>query len=355
MRFAGLIVLIFSASVFAETTWDKNNDPRKFDENYEYRLNVLPLKGDLPYKKMPWANSYWPRMKGSVNYRWNSPFPTGFGLQSPSRLQVQNMTTAQLAQLSPAEKFDLVQGHYNYPFSARVAANATPDAKGYEGICDGWTATAIAFTEPAPVEVRNPDGISIPFGTSDVKALMSYDVSINFERGALGSVFIGEYCTFGGGKKCSDVNPGSFHVILANEIGLKQQSFAIDADRGKETWNQPVHGFEFEILQETTAKGAARAFVIHAKLKYAQDDLTGATDTTMRVFSWLPTNGTPLYATETMELDYILELDYAGRIIGGSWIGKSKKNHPDILWKTTKKIEWTPEFQVLNTIYTPAF
>ncbi len=353
MKFAGFFILLMSSSVFAET-WDWSNDPRKFDDNYEYRLNELPLKADLPFNKMPWANSYWPRMKGSINYRWNTPRPTGFRLRSPNRTQVQAMTIAQLAELSPAEKFDLVQGHYNYPLSTRVAYNATPDAEDYEGICDGWTATAIHFTEPAPVEIKNPDGIIIPFGSSDVKALMSYDVSINNEPGTLGAVFIGDYCG-SGGSKCKDINPGAFHVVLANEIGLRSQSFAVDAEAGKETWNQPVHGFEFEIIQETSARGAARAYVVHAKFKYAQDDLTGAENTPMRLFSWVPTNGTPEYATETMELDYILEVDFAGKIIGGSWLGKSKKHHPDIFWKATKKIEWTPEFQVLNTIYKPAF
>jgi hypothetical protein len=352
MKLAGLVVLILSGSVFAET-WDWDNDPRKFEENYEYRLSALPLKAELPISKMPWASSYWPRMKGSINYRWNTPFPTGFNLRSPSRAQVQSMTIAQLSELSPAEKFDLVQGHYDYPLSSNVAYNATPKAKDYEGVCDGWTATAIAFTEPAPVEIKNPDGIVIPFGSSDVKALMSYDVSINYENGALGAIFIGDYCT--DSSSCRDINPGSFHVILANQIGLMEKAFAIDADGGKETWNQPVHGYEFEILQETSARGAARAYVVHAKLKYAQDDLTGATDTLMKVFTWLPTIGTPQYATETMELDYILEVDNAGKIIGGSWLGNSRKKHPDIFWKATKKIEWTPEFQVLNSIYKPAF
>jgi Transglutaminase elicitor len=352
MKLAVVMILLVSGSAVAET-WDWDNDPMKFDENYEYRLSALPMKGDLPVNKMPWASSYWPRMKGSINYRWNTPSPTGFNLRSPNRTQVQSMTVSQLAELSPAEKFDLVQGHYDYPLSSQVGYNATPRAKDYEGICDGWTATAIAFTEPAPVEIKNPDGIVIPFGSSDVKALMSYDVSINYETGALGAVFIGDYCS--GGRNCRDINPGSFHVILANEIGLKKQSFAVDVDAGPETWNQPVHGYEFEILEETSVRGAARAYVVHAKFKYAQDDLTGKDASVMRVFSWLPTIGTPQYATETMELDYVLEVDYDGKIIGGSWLGNSRKTHPDIFWKASKKIEWTPEFQILNTIYKPAF
>ncbi|MBA3463065.1 MAG: pre-peptidase C-terminal domain-containing protein, partial [Deltaproteobacteria bacterium] len=36
--------------------------------------------------------------------------------------------------------------------------------------------------------------------------------------------------------------------------------------------------------------------------------------------------------THTDRYDYILELDAAGKIIGGEWIGTSKKQHPDFVW-----------------------
>jgi hypothetical protein len=35
--------------------------------------------------------------------------------------------------------------------------------------------------------------------------------------------------------------------------------------------------------------------------------------------------------------DYVLELDAAGKIIGGEWIGASRQNHPDFLWLPVKK------------------
>lgn len=339
-------------------TWDSHNDPSNLDENYQYTLSALPLKSILPSSKTPWASSYWPRFKGSINYRWNTPNPTGYNLNYHSEARVKNMTVAELAKLSPAEKFDLVQGHYNYPLSRDVAANVNPKAKSYEGICDGWTATAIQFAEPAPVEVTNPDGVVIPFGSADVKALMSYDVSINFEKGGLDPRFVGKYCSIPwgmrmGSSECKDVNPGAFHVILANQIGLKKESFAVDIDPGKETWNQPVYGFEFEIRGRTHVSGAASAYVVHAKFMFAEDDLEG--EEAKKLFSWEPTVGTPNYAGEVLEYDYILELDYAGRIIGGSWLGESKKNHPDLLWLPFNKIEWTPWFSVLNKIYKPSF
>jgi hypothetical protein len=36
--------------------------------------------------------------------------------------------------------------------------------------------------------------------------------------------------------------------------------------------------------------------------------------------------------THTDRYDYILEVDAAGKIIGGEWLGESKKAHPDFVW-----------------------
>lgn len=36
--------------------------------------------------------------------------------------------------------------------------------------------------------------------------------------------------------------------------------------------------------------------------------------------------------THTDRYDYILEVDAAGKIIGGEWLGDSKRNHPDFVW-----------------------
>jgi hypothetical protein len=350
-----MLSLLLSTSVFAEV-WDADNDPRKFDKNFEYKLNALPLKAVLPLNKTPWSNSYWPRFKGGINYRWNTPNPIGNDLNSPSRSRVRTMSWQQLSELSPAEKFDLAQGHYDYPLSTRVEKQFKKNAKDYEGLCDGWTASAIQFPEPAPVDITNPDGIVIPFGSSDVKALMSYDVSINFQPGAMKSVFIGGYCGFGIGMnsaKCSDINPGAFHVVLANQIALKQEAFAADIEARKETWNQPVYGYEFEILGKTTAEGAAQAYIVHAKMMYAEDDPDG--EEYKHIFNWNAVVGTVNFMGSVQELDYVLELDYAGNIIGGSWLGESKRNHPDLFWKPTKKIQFTSGFNFLNKIYKPFF
>lgn len=356
MKKTAAILLVLSVSAYAEN-WDNNNNPANFDKNYNYKFDTLPLKSVLPVSKTPWSSSYWPRMKGSINYRWNTPNPIGFDLINPSFERVKTMSIAELAQLSPAEKFDLVQGHYNYPLSNRIKRRASPDAKDYEGLCDGWAATAIQFAEPAPVEVINPDGITIPFGSSDVKALMAFDVSINFEPGTMKSRFIGGYCKAPWGMRlqtpnCADVNAGAFHVVLANQIGIKKESFVVDVEATKETWNQPVYGYEFEVRNREVVEGGY-AYTIHGKMMYAEDDPEA--EDYHRVFNWEPTIGTINFMTEVMEVDYILEVNAAGSITGGTWLGESKTKHPDLFWLPTAKIEFTPAFQTIYKIYKPFF
>ena len=40
--------------------------------------------------------------------------------------------------------------------------------------------------------------------------------------------------------------------------------------------------------------------------------------------------------TQTDHYAYVLELDAAGKIMGGEWVGESRYTHPDFLWLPTK-------------------
>ena len=46
--------------------------------------------------------------------------------------------------------------------------------------------------------------------------------------------------------------------------------------------------------------------------------------------------------TRTDRYQYVLEVDADNQIIGGEWIGTSKKNHPDFLWLPTERSNWPP-------------
>ena len=331
------ILIALSSSSAVAAHWDGYNDPSRFSSGYEFRFDLLPLSADLPSEMRPWSESYWPKNKGSINLRWNASPPVGFGYHSPTREEVLQMSEADLRRLSPSEKYDLYLGRYDYPLKNRISrSEADSNAPDWYGICDGWTAAAVQLREPQAVTLKNPDGVEIPFGASDVKGLISYAAA----RQDLDSVVVGRYCPLGlrlGFSNCQDINPGTFHVILANEIGLRHRAFPAEVDPGKEAWNQPVYGFEFQVLG--SAPGGVR---IHSKLHYVEE---------LDQSRWDPVTGTSNWSGAIQDSEYILELDGEKRITGGHWL--TKYSHPDVFWRPGKRIVFDGLFASLKEIYRP--
>ncbi len=331
-----LVLFLMSAPSFAEK-WNGANDPANFASDFEYKYSKLPLQAALPVEQTPWAETYWPAFKGSINFRWNSPLRETFNYASPTKEEVKAMTRDQLMLLSPAEKYDLAMGRYDFPLKREAYQHAGADWPEWAGICHGWAPAAIQYREPKPVDFTNPDGIVIPFGSSDVKGLLSYFIAFH---GEIDVVFAGRRCKRSG--PCSDINPGALHVILTNEIGLRGQPVIADITGGKEVWNQPVYAFQMvpvasSIVEDPNGSGVD----INLIMTYT-DELAAS--------QWLPTNATPLFKASKMVLSYTLELNRDGEITGGKW---KSGNIPDFFWKPTRTAPFTGEFAGLNQIYQP--
>lgn len=336
----GLLFLLISPSASA-FRWNGANDPAIMGEDFVYELDRLPTQAELP--RRPWSETYWPANKGSINIRWNQARPVGFGYRSPTRAEVRAMTQEQLKALAPSEKYDIFMGRYNYPLRDEVSEIAWPGARYWAGICDGWSVAAIQYAEPQPVTLPNPDGILVPFGSSDIKGLMSYYAARHFDYG--GTHQVGLRCKqvsrLLGFNSCADMNAGSVHVILANMIGLKKQAFIAEIDPGKEIWNQPVYGFKFQLLGSAEPDAGARGVRVKGTLIYT-DELDNS--------QWEPVTGTSSFAEGKLELDYVLDLDSAGRIIGGRWTGK---RGPDFAWFPSNQLRFEGDLDGLNRLYRP--
>jgi hypothetical protein len=335
-----LMALSLISTVAHADTWDSTNSPKIFESDYEYRLSVLPIKGALPAEKAPWSETYWPSNKGSINYRWNAVKKVGFGYNSPTREQALRMSKEELAQLSPAEKYDLAMGRYDYPLKQEVRNNSSKNAKDWAGICNGWSPAALQYAEPIAVEVPNADGIVVPFGSSDVKGLLSYFMAFHAE---LKVTQIGKRCfkmaKFLGLNSCDDVNAGAFHVVVANELGARGRGFVADMDPGNEVWNQPVYGYE--VLESSAPRSTSQGSEVTVKMKlYYTDELDDS--------QWKPVVGTDQFKFVARELQYTLELDSSGKIVGGEWISK---NHPDFLWRANQAAVFSGGFEGLSRIY----
>lgn len=300
---------------------DGYNDPHRLMPGFETRYDLLPTAGQA--HRVPWTDSYWPKNKGGIAYRWQSDESHTY--ESPSFEQLKAMSPEQIARLSPAEKYDLYVGSYEYPFTLRIKAENNASTPAWQGYCHGWTTASIHFEEPRPVTMVNPDGIAIPFGSSDIKALLTYfqgevvrttysaqELPFKSETRTVGSL-----C--GSGKPddpgCYDANPGAFHVTMANMLGLQGQAFGIDADNTREKWNQPVHRYESrELFRRSPSKDAhpetAVEVIVASKVTY-----------TMEVHqAWEALTDTAEHQDVTKNYTYTLELNQAGEIVGGQWI-----------------------------------
>jgi hypothetical protein len=343
---AALAVLMFSPVVFAEA-WDGANNPTIFDNAYEYRLDVLPLKGKVE-GHTPWSDDYWPLNKAIIARRYQVPNTDHFKYKTYSRSELlgldEDSRTSLIKKMSPAEKFDLLNGNYTYPLVEQSRKWGSKGAADWAGICQGWSPAAIHHPQPQPVTVVNKDGISIPFGSSDIKGILSYYYAVKKSK----VVQVGLRCRGGifrlGGNCKDDVNPGALHVILANELGLKGESFIMDKEQFKEVWNQPVHSFSSHVRSQRyptrreAKRGISRVITVATQLNYVDE-----VDSTFEAKS-----DKDVAKILSLNLLYDLEIDYQGKISGGEWRSGSDQ-WPDFIWKK-EKLNFEGSFEALNLL-----
>lgn len=320
---------VFTRPLTIQDHWNEVNEPLLINESYLRNFQTLPMEGSLESNAIPWSEIYWPSYRGGINNRWNSRYPRGFGYISPTSAQAHSMSQNQLAALSPSEKYDLFVGDYSYPTVQAVWKSNSRYAPTWTGICDGWTTAAILYPEPHPVTVVSAEGIQIPFGASDVKALLSY-----YYAGVATSkvYFLGTRCNsrWSGSSECSDVNAGAFHIVLANQIGLLKKAFIADHSRLSEVWNNPIYQFESKIISRSrprigNAPGTVERVLVRSTVRFTNE---------LRSPSWDAVGDTPGFRWFDSYYTYWLELNESGEIIGGSWYNWDR---PDFLW--TRDIE----------------
>lgn len=190
--------------LFGRRDWNAENDPEilaKFLKvPFEYQLSKLPVKGMIATSKMPWSETYWPSYRGGIAIRWNAgvaatlPGNTdAFSSKLFSKEELKLLTPAQISALSPAEKYDIAMGRYDYPTVLGERSRTNPKQATWEGICHGWIQAAINHGEPRANTIVNADGISVPFGVSDVNGLLSYYYGVKMYDHARGKRWVGHY------------------------------------------------------------------------------------------------------------------------------------------------------------------
>jgi hypothetical protein len=359
-NFLFVAALLLTSNAFSMARWNEANNPELMEFDYERTLSALPLGGKLTVR--PWSDDYWATINGGISYRWAVPGENEtIKIAYPLVTDPSKLSEKEIMMLSPAEKYDLFVGDTKFSLTnferkrtkALAMIKGTPeydptvDIKEWEGICHAWAPATLGYENPRPVNMIGKLGHSIPFGSSDIKALLSLNVDLGKEKDSK-TKFLGSRCNldfkpllekYRNGEisveeindrittaECNDTNAGTFHIVLTNQISKRNEGFIIDRTRDMEVWNQPVYGYQTQILGQRNGAGpnAAPGTVKEVSVETA---LFYIGETYPRYSEKLNEK-----AVKSVIYRYTLELNKEGQIIGGEWISYER---PDFIYKQT--------------------
>jgi hypothetical protein len=255
--------------------WGPADSPSIFSSALEYRLASLPDTGAAT--NVPWASSYWPVYEDSINYKWGNDdsapkkYERAFGgtgvEDAVSAYHGIDSQTGRKECKATSECSDLKDGSECAKRPGKDTGRCIPT---WWGICHAWTPAAIMLPEPKHEVTKN----GVTFRVMDIKALVtlvhnrttSKFVSLRCERqegydGLPDNAKL-HYDDYGRpadtDRECRDTNAGTYHVLLANYLGIMHQSFAEDRTFNYEVWNQPLRAFRVTEKKEVTSAEANR-------------------------------------------------------------------------------------------------
>ncbi len=417
-------ITLFAVAAFAEPSpnytaarWPWSSNPTSFlfkDETLETKLSTLPTVANVVEGggHTPFSDTYWPDddIGIAVRYVDVNDKPTEQKTRSDivkkavhANLEtLKTMSLAEIGALSPAEKFDIANGDYDYPLTKRIVTKLSGDSHYAYGICHGWSPTASNYAEPQPTVYVNADGITIPFGASDIKAIMAFyyafeasEFDENFranwvpKKDANGQQTIvksnpemvyfeyrqmGKRCNRKIGALCPQtVNAAALHLALANIVGRYHRSFEVQANNADDLWNYPIIGYASVITggESTVGEHGGTSKVKVATDLYFTDETEPRHETTNGTVnaSTLPAGYNRLNlslaqtpgAVDSRHLIYTLELDADGNIIDGNWdkpglfAPHHDGNHNEeigFVWRASR-VPFRAKYKVLNELYHP--
>lgn len=306
---AAMAILLVAGNVSADA-WDSANDPERFGASLSYSVADLPLEGQA-------ASSPWPGVSAKPSEDWE---------------QKGNSAADKIAQA------------FGLPlFESKVAARTLRDPS------MGWAAASLF--EPQPVQSVAVNGVD--FLPADIASLAALTYQGRFKMQRIGlrcNKDDADFDAYGrptnDDPECKDTNPGTYHLLLTNYLGLRGQSFVEDRTFDDEVWNQPVSGYEVtnavqdnfgvrrlkeidlaraQLLAENDplSATAARYYEVEVDVDFVGEAAAGYD---------VPVSSDYI---QTEHYSYVLEVDGYGKIVGGAWAGDSKEKHPDFIWSPT--------------------
>ncbi len=332
------------ATAFSPDHWDYWNQPNQVTGETNYNLSELPMEGTIRDGKHLWSGSYWPFTQKGIANRYLDKTK-----KDHRSIVLEKAHLKKVIHLSPAEKWDLYNSQYRYPFTREIKERAKKRKNEWEGLCNGWSASTIHYIEPKEVTVKNKEGLQIIFYPDDIKAIMAHFSNEQQMQDSLdlfsGVSAIGLRCSDESEKNstaCKDTNAGSFHLVLTNLIGIQKLGIIADVQPGMEVWNHPIIDFKSASLEKNLSTDPLTnpKAVTRERIQTTVTYLSENTPSTSHAL------GTENQVEFQKTYEYILELDNKGNIIGGEWISKDR---PDFLWTTTKDLP-TGQYPLLGEL-----
>ena len=358
-------------------------------DRVENGIDKLPASGESSLAL--WSDDYWRLSWGATSYRYGegkyfynyreavaSYTQPDYWLKEFQKLNL-NELNQQIQTWSPAEKYDLVTNNKEFGLTQEQKSEGlqfvdeSGDVEGWMGICHGWAAAAMMAPKAIKgFEMWGAEGTSVKWFPHDVRAL----TSLAWANGYYPSNFVGARCdnktpqTYRNGRMkdsdCFDNNPATFHLALANLIGIGKASFVMDAAFDYQVWNQPIQAYKFTYFNplkptEQSSNWAEVAIPYDAVFKARdrfQDPLTrgernsysGAYDdgsiskivgviaSVMYLGEVNPLHGDAVRNESFIRVSYTYDLELSEsvegyKLIGGEWHTNA---HPDFLWVPQK-------------------
>jgi len=292
----------------------------------ERRLGKLPDHGRVDSKTTPWVNHVWDSKKAGISYRWaDTEASDYFSYRTPKRAQLLKMNPDARLELvktlSPAEKFDLLRGRYDFPLISAERKRTYRLKDTEDNLVLGWAIAATHLQEPGAVTRKNRDGIEIPFASSDIKALTSYFYSQKAGK---------KLKTWKVGTERA-IDPASFHIILANMTGIYERPFIGDLTNGELPDHRPIVGFDTDIRFESAGYYRVRTTIEYSRIRAPQ---------------WQP-YGFYNLDTDHVVYEYTLEVNTKNEIVRGNWISELR---PEYVWRSNLPA-LDLEFEELRNLY----
>jgi len=335
--------------------------------------------------RVPWSSSYWPTYAGGAAMRYADPDAKTSKkwdvnirrLRASLPASLEGLTPEQIDILSPTEKYDVLVGDPNFTLtkheflSAEESARESGKVETWEGKCHGWAPAAYMEKRPHhSISLRSYSstradhkGPAVKLYPDDIKALST----LLWANAPTQSRFVGSRCNVKNPKvdengrileeECFDTNPGTWHQLAVNQIGVNKRGFVLDATYDYEVWNQPVFGYQYSYFNP---KDAVRNWDADEDQKFSKVSSWRGAQVALNDFpedkfkkyrgekavSVVGVDMKLVYVSETevthAEQDssassvltavhyyYDLELDADGNIVGGEWYQLA---HPDFMW-----------------------